>query len=74
MIAPGRTDDCGHDAQGASGDVDAGEKTGHGWTWTYNVLKELTASGVLKEPRAGGNKTWMIVDLAPLDDGALVPA
>lgn len=49
---------------GCPGDVDTGEKTGNGWTWTYNVLKELTASGVLKESRAGGNKTWTIVDLA----------
>lgn len=51
------------------------KKTGNGRTWTYNVLRELTAIGVLKESRAGGNKTWTIVDLSPLDDDReLVPA
>ncbi|MEU8310773.1 hypothetical protein AB0C84_45320 [Actinomadura sp. NPDC048955] len=52
------------------------KKTGNGRTWTYNVLRELTAIGVLKDSRSGGsNKTWTVVDLSPLDeDRELVPA
>ncbi|MEU8347847.1 DNA translocase FtsK [Spirillospora sp. NPDC048832] len=51
------------------------KKTGNGRTWTYNVLREMTALGVLQTSRSGGNKTWTIVDLSPLDgDRELVPA
>ncbi|MGI5201356.1 hypothetical protein ACQEU6_07155 [Spirillospora sp. CA-108201] len=51
------------------------KKTGNGRTWTYNVLRELIAIGVLKDSRSGGNKTWTVVDLSPLDeDRELVPA
>jgi hypothetical protein len=51
------------------------KKTGNGRTWPYNVLRDLTALGVLSASRSGNTKSWTITDLSPLDDDReLVPA
>lgn len=43
------------------------KRTGKSRTWPYEVLRELTAIGVLTETRTGGRKAWTITDLSPID-------